>query len=45
MSAQIVRMFNLRIVHVPYRGGAPALADLAGGVIAWMTIRPAARVP
>jgi tripartite-type tricarboxylate transporter receptor subunit TctC len=40
VSAQLVRHFDLNITHVPYRGGAAALTDLAGGSIDWMADTP-----
>ncbi len=29
-------MANIDVTHVPYRGGAPALADLVGGQLSFM---------
>jgi tripartite-type tricarboxylate transporter receptor subunit TctC len=40
VAAEIVRLFDLKIVHVPYRGGAPAHTDLVSGVIAWLMDTP-----
>ncbi len=45
VSAQLVRMFGLNVVHVPYRGGANALADVASGTIAWMVNTPNSSLP
>ena len=37
LSAEILRnMFDLEFIHVPYKGTAPALNDVAGGHIAFM---------
>ena len=41
VSAQIVKMFALDMVHVPYRVGSAGLTDLAAGVISWMVNTPA----
>jgi tripartite-type tricarboxylate transporter receptor subunit TctC len=40
ISAQLVRLFDLNVVHVPYRGGANALTDVAAGTVAWMVNTP-----
>ncbi len=40
ISAQLVRLFGLNVVHVPYRGGANALTDVAAGTVAWMVNTP-----
>jgi tripartite-type tricarboxylate transporter receptor subunit TctC len=45
VSAQIVRLFRLDVVHVPYRGGAATLADVAGGTLAWMVNTPNSALP
>jgi tripartite-type tricarboxylate transporter receptor subunit TctC len=40
VSAQLVRELGLKVVHTPYRGGAPALQDVAGGTMSWMVDTP-----
>jgi tripartite-type tricarboxylate transporter receptor subunit TctC len=45
VSAQIVNRFGLEVVHVPYRGGAAALTDVAAGVLAWMVNTPSGSLP
>ena len=40
VSAQLVREFGFNAVHTPYRGGAPALQDVAAGVMSWMVDTP-----
>jgi tripartite-type tricarboxylate transporter receptor subunit TctC len=40
VSAQLVRELGLKAVHTPYRGGAPALQDVASGVMSWMVDTP-----
>jgi tripartite-type tricarboxylate transporter receptor subunit TctC len=45
VSAQLVRELGLKAVHAPYRGGAPALQDLAAGVVAWMVDTPTGSLP
>ena len=37
-------IFGLNLVHVPYKGSAPALSDLAGGSYPDDVLRPAARL-
>jgi tripartite-type tricarboxylate transporter receptor subunit TctC len=45
VSAQLVRMLGLNVVHVPYRGGANALTDVASGTLAWMANTPNNSLP
>jgi tripartite-type tricarboxylate transporter receptor subunit TctC len=45
VSAQLVRQLGLQAVHVPYRGGAPALQDVAAGVVIWMVDTPSGSLP
>ncbi|MGA8410296.1 MAG: tripartite tricarboxylate transporter substrate-binding protein, partial [Xanthobacteraceae bacterium] len=45
VSAQIVRLFGLDVVHVPYRGGAATLTDVASGTLAWMVNTPNSALP
>jgi tripartite-type tricarboxylate transporter receptor subunit TctC len=44
-SSQLVRHFGLNAVHTPYRGGAPALQDLAAGVVSWIVDTPTGSMP
>jgi tripartite-type tricarboxylate transporter receptor subunit TctC len=37
-------MTGINLVHVPYRGGAPALTDLIGGQVQIMFVGPAAAI-
>jgi tripartite-type tricarboxylate transporter receptor subunit TctC len=41
----LVRQLGLQAVHVPYRGGAPALQDVAAGVVIWMVDTPSGSLP
>jgi tripartite-type tricarboxylate transporter receptor subunit TctC len=45
VSAQLVRALGLQAVHVPYRGGAPALQDVTAGIVAWMVDTPSGSLP
>jgi tripartite-type tricarboxylate transporter receptor subunit TctC len=45
VSAQLVRELGLKADHAPYRGGAPALQDVAAGVISWMVDTPTGSLP
>lgn len=45
VSAQLVRELGLKVAHAPYRGGAPALQDVAAGVVAWMVDTPSGSLP
>jgi tripartite-type tricarboxylate transporter receptor subunit TctC len=44
-SAQLVRQLGLKAVHTPYRGGAPALQDLAAGIVSWIIDTPTGSLP
>jgi tripartite-type tricarboxylate transporter receptor subunit TctC len=44
-SAEIVRHFKVDISHVAYKGGAPALQELANGQIIWMIDTPIGSLP
>ncbi len=44
-SAEIVRENKLDIAHVGYKGGAPALQELANGQIIWMIDTPIGSLP
>src|SRR5436305_14478106 len=45
VSAQLVRELGVKVVHAPYRGGAPALQDVTAGVVAWMVDTPSGSMP
>jgi tripartite-type tricarboxylate transporter receptor subunit TctC len=45
VSAQLVRELGVKVVHAPYRGGAPALQDVTAGVVAWMVDTPSGSLP
>jgi tripartite-type tricarboxylate transporter receptor subunit TctC len=40
ISQQLVNLFSLNVVHVPYRGGAMALTDLQTGILTWLADTP-----
>lgn len=44
-SAHLARELGLKAVHAPYRGGAPALQDLAAGIVSWMVDTPIGSLP
>jgi len=44
-AAQLARQLGLKTVHAPYRGGAPALQDLAAGVVSWIVDTPTGSMP
>jgi len=44
-SAEIVRALKLDVRHVAYKGGAPALQELANGQIIWMIDTPVGSLP
>jgi len=44
-AAQLARQFDLKAIHAPYRGGAPALQDLASGVVSWIVDTPTGSMP
>jgi tripartite-type tricarboxylate transporter receptor subunit TctC len=44
-SAEIVRENRIDVTHVAYKGGAPALQELANGQIIWMIDTPIGSLP
>lgn len=44
-SGQLVHQHDLKAVHAPYRGGAPALQDLAAGIVSWIVDTPTGSMP
>jgi tripartite-type tricarboxylate transporter receptor subunit TctC len=44
-SAMIARLFDLKVVHVPFRGGGQVLGAVAAGDIAWSADTPTSSLP
>jgi tripartite-type tricarboxylate transporter receptor subunit TctC len=44
-SELLLRAGKFKALHIPYKGGAPAITDLLGGRISFMTINPLEALP